>query len=224
MNADLPGVKRTDIQELEEFGLTFSENWQVVDHFEKTLADYVGSPYAVATDCCSHGLELCLRLLPKAASPVTVPCYTYVSVPMTLEILNIDYRLVDIKWQGSYRLDPYPVVDAATLFAANSYESGTYMVISFQYQKHLPIGKGGMIFLDNKQHYEKLQRMVRDGRDRTKGHSNDNIKELGYHYHMIPEDAARGLKLFNLLKDQPNHAWSHKDYTDLRLKDFFKDR
>jgi hypothetical protein len=41
---------------------------------------------------------------------------------------------------------------------------------------------------------------------------------------MIPEDAARGLKLFMLLKDKPNHAWCNKDYVDLKQKDFFKEK
>jgi len=217
-------VRRTDIDELLTFGWSFQSPWQVVDKFETTLAEYFGAPYAVATDCCSHGIELCLRLLPRTTSPVKIPQRTYMSVPMTLEILEIPYKLMDQSWKGYYNLDPYPIIDAATLFQENCYISGSYMVVSFQYQKHLPIGRGGMIFLDNKNHYEKLQRMVRDGRDRTISHREDNVKELGFHYHMIPEDAARGLKLFMSLKDQPNHAWCDQDYTDLKQKDFFKDK
>ena len=217
-------ILRNDIEQLESMGLIFDKPWQVVDYFEKTLADFVGAPYAVATDCCSHGLELCLRLLPRTPQLVKVPRHTYISVPMTLEILNIPYQLIDLRWHASYRLDPYNIVDAATLFQQNSYEAGTYMVISFQFQKHLPIGRGGMIFLDNLFDYERLQRMVRDGRDRTISHKIDNIKELGFHYHMTPEDAARGIKLFHALLDKPNHAWSWQDYVDLKLKDFFKDK
>ena len=30
--------------------------------FEKTIAEYYGAPYGVAVDCCTHGMELCLRL------------------------------------------------------------------------------------------------------------------------------------------------------------------
>ena len=33
----------------------------VVDEFESALADWWGAPYAVATDCCTHAIELCLR-------------------------------------------------------------------------------------------------------------------------------------------------------------------
>ena len=33
---------------------------KVVESFEKDIADFYGSPYAVATDCCTHAIELCL--------------------------------------------------------------------------------------------------------------------------------------------------------------------
>ena len=30
---------------------------------EQKVSDFFGSPYAVAVDCCTHGIELCLRVL-----------------------------------------------------------------------------------------------------------------------------------------------------------------
>jgi DegT/DnrJ/EryC1/StrS aminotransferase family len=33
-----------------------------VQLFEIEIAKFFGSPYAVATDCCTHAVELCLRL------------------------------------------------------------------------------------------------------------------------------------------------------------------
>ena len=33
----------------------------IVEEFEKKIANFFGSPYAVAVDCCTHGLEVCLR-------------------------------------------------------------------------------------------------------------------------------------------------------------------
>jgi len=53
-----------------------------VTEFENTIADYFGSPYAVAVDCCTHGIELCLRL--QDIKETLCPKHTYVSVPMTL--------------------------------------------------------------------------------------------------------------------------------------------
>ena len=36
-------------------------NFDVVADFEKEIASFFGSSYAIAVDCCTHGLELCLR-------------------------------------------------------------------------------------------------------------------------------------------------------------------
>ena len=35
--------------------------FETVSIFEKKISDFFGSPYAVAVDSCTHGLELCLR-------------------------------------------------------------------------------------------------------------------------------------------------------------------
>ena len=32
-----------------------------VAEFEEKVADFFGAPYAVAVDCCTHAIELCLR-------------------------------------------------------------------------------------------------------------------------------------------------------------------
>lgn len=215
-------LQRQDIQYLKSYGLSFEQPWMVVDYFEKIIANYFGSKYAVAVDCCTHGIELCLRLLPRHNTITKIPAHTYMSVPMTFEILNIPYQLVDLNWYESYQLDPYPIIDAATQWRENSYIPGTYTVISFQFQKHLSIGKGGMILLDHYDHYEILQKMTRDGRDRKLKHDVDNVKTIGFHYHMTPEDAARGINLFIETKDNDWKAWGHDNYTDLRLKGVFR--
>ena len=49
------------------------------------------------------------------------------------------------------------VIDAAVLWEKNSYVKGTMMCISFQFQKHLSLGRGGMILLDDKDWYPKEQ-------------------------------------------------------------------
>ena len=32
-----------------------------IKEFESKIAEFYGAPYAVAVDCCTHGVELCLR-------------------------------------------------------------------------------------------------------------------------------------------------------------------
>jgi len=36
-------------------------SFEVVSEFEKKVAEFFGSPYAIAVDSCTHGIELCLR-------------------------------------------------------------------------------------------------------------------------------------------------------------------
>ena len=62
-----------------------------ITNFEKNLAEFTGAPYAVATDCCTHAIELCMRHdnIKKVDS---MPCYTYLSVPMTLIKLGIKFK------------------------------------------------------------------------------------------------------------------------------------
>jgi len=214
---------RPDIENLQEYGLKFEQTWQVTDYFERIVAEYFGAPYAVATDCCTHALELCFKAI-NYQGTVTVPKHTYMSVPMMLDKINVPYHLVDISWEKCYNLVPGHIIDAATMWEANSYQAGHLMCISFQFKKHIPIGRGGIILLDDHIQYKRLKRMCHDGRDPTKNQFDDNVTELGYHYYMTPEDAARGIHLFNNLKDKTPTIWSWKNYKDLTDMDFFKGR
>lgn len=223
MQSNTFSIKRNDIDQLEAYGLKFEQSWQIADYFEKSVADFFGAPYAVATDCCTHALELCL-LATGPHDYVTVPARTYMSVPMMLEKIGIKYMLTQQAWKKSYTLENTNIVDAATLWEPNSYVAGTLTCLSFHFKKHLPIGRGGMILLDNKTQYDRLQKMVRDGRDRTLLQDHDNVTELGYHYYMSPEDAARGIHLFNLLKDTAPRIWGSDEYRDLTEMDFFKSK
>ena len=53
--------------------------FESVTKFENKLANFFGSPFAVAVDCCTHGLELCLRY--TKAKSFSTPSRTYLSVP-----------------------------------------------------------------------------------------------------------------------------------------------
>jgi dTDP-4-amino-4,6-dideoxygalactose transaminase len=36
--------------------------FEKIANFEKELSEFTNSPYVVTTDCCTHAIELCLRL------------------------------------------------------------------------------------------------------------------------------------------------------------------
>jgi dTDP-4-amino-4,6-dideoxygalactose transaminase len=191
-----------------------------VTQFENAVAEYFGAPYAVATDSCTHGIELCLRLLNP--TELVIPAHTYLSVPMTAMKLNIPFAWRgDSGWTKWYRLGNTPVIDAATLWQQNSYIPFSYMCLSFQHKKHLSLGRGGAILLDNSELATMLRKMVYDGRTRDKPWAEQNIDVLGYHYYMTPETAELGLSKLVSAIQTPPRIWSYKDYPDLRTMKVF---
>ena len=56
--------------------------------FEEKIAEFFGSPYAVAVDCCTHGVELCLRY--ENFSYIEVPKRTYISIPFLANIFLLE--------------------------------------------------------------------------------------------------------------------------------------
>jgi dTDP-4-amino-4,6-dideoxygalactose transaminase len=203
-------------KELEQLTYQYSNPFEILDIFETKLAAYFGSPYAVLTDSCTHALELCFRILKDNHRYADVPTHTYMSVPMMLNKLDIDYNFREESWKDFYQIGNYPIYDAAVLWRQNSYIPGSYMCISFQQKKHVKIGRGGAILLDNKDHYTMLRKMRYDGRDLSKKHVDDNVEMIGYHYYMTPEDAALGIMLFDQVVNNDPKLWSWQDYKNLK--------
>lgn len=196
-------------------------SFEIIKDFEKEIAKFYGAPHAVAVDCCTHGIELCLRM--KNANKIKVPKHTYLSVPMLSNKLNIDMEWTDEKWLDYYYLTD-EVIDAAVLWKPDSYIPGTYMSVSFQFRKHLSLGRGGAILFDRQEDYETLKRMSYDGRSPDESWSVQNIKTMGYHYYMTPETAELGLKkLPEAIKRKPKQ-WVYTDWPDLTTMDFFKEQ
>ena len=196
-------------------------SFESVKILEEKVAKFFGAPYAVAVDCCTHGIELCLRL--SQSKSISVPKRTYISVPFLSTKLNIDLNWKDENWIDYYYLTDR-IIDAAVLWKRDSYIKGTYMNLSFQFQKHLSLGRGGMILLDNKHDALNLKKLTYDGRVPDIPWREQNIDSIGYHYYMTPETAALGLeKLDKAINDTPRQ-WVVTDWPDLtRMKIFNKD-
>jgi dTDP-4-amino-4,6-dideoxygalactose transaminase len=96
------------------------------------------------------------------------------------------------------------------------------MCLSFQFKKHLSVGRGGMILTDNFESYEQLKKMSYDGRLPNIPWAEQDIDTLGYHYYMTPETAQLGLDRFSKAKDSEPKQWSWKDYPDLTNMSIFK--
>lgn len=178
--------------------------------FEEQLAEFTGAKYAVATDCCTHALELCFRL--DKTTKTTFTPYTYLSIPMLMHKLNIDYRYNDEEWLGEYRFGLTRIWDSARRLERSMY-NGDLQCLSFGFDKPLSIGRGGAILCNDKYDYKKLKRMSYDGRDITiSPWQTQKVFEVGYHYKPTIEEAEKGLEL---LKDF-NGMCQYKEYPDLR--------
>ena len=193
-------------------------SFDVVKKFEDRIAEYFGSPFAVATDSCTHALELCLRQCESTS--ICVPKRTYVSVPMLSKKLNIKLIWRDYEWNDYYYITP-TIIDAAVLWKPKSYIQDTFMCLSFQYQKHLSLGRGGIILCDNEYDAIELKKMSYDGRLPNIPWREQDISSIGYHYYMTPETAQMGLdKLEQAIITEPK-KWVTSDWPDLTKMTIF---
>ena len=195
--------------------------FEVVTKFEDKVASFFGAPYAIATDSCTHAVELCLRY--EQPYEVTFPTHTYPSIPFLRSKLGLRWTWKEEEWVDYYQIGNTNVYDAAVLWKMGGYMPGTHMCLSFQFQKHLKIGRGGMILTDDKAAYELMSEMVYDGRNsRDIPWRDQNIKTVGYHYYMTPEAAQIGLDKFEQAVLDTPKIWTDLDYPDLRTMDVFK--
>ncbi len=191
-----------------------------VREFEALIANYYGAKYAVAVDCCTHAIELCLRYLDE--NNPSCPKHTYLSVPMTFQKLKLRWRFRDEKWENYYRVSDR-IIDAAVYWKEGGYIPSTFMCLSFQYKKHLNLGRGGMILVDRDHHYVALKKMSYDGRLPDIPWAEQDISMYGYHYYMTPETALMGIEKFYQVKDRTPKYWSYKDYPDISKMSVFND-
>ncbi len=193
--------------------------FQLVQEFEKEIAKFFGSPFAIAVDSCTHGIELALRY--TGAKKISVPKRTYISIPFLANKLNIELEWKDEEWLDYYYLTNN-IIDAAVLWKENSYIPNTMMGVSFQYQKHLSLGRGGVLLLDNEIDAIEIKKMSYDGRLPVIPWREQNISTIGYHYYMTPETAKNGLeKLPDAIKTKPRQ-WVVSDWPDLTEMKVFK--
>ena len=195
-------------------------SFDVVKNFENAIAKFFGAPHAVAVDSCTHSIELCLRY--KDIKKIILPNRTYLSIAFLAQKIGIDLEWKDENWVDYYYLGGTNIIDAAVFWERGGYLSGSLMCLSFQYQKHLSLGRGGMILTDNKIARNNLKRMSYDGRDPNIPWRDQNIKMVGYHYYMTPETAQLGLdKLPEAINSKPR-KWEIKDWPNLCEMDIFK--
>jgi dTDP-4-amino-4,6-dideoxygalactose transaminase len=197
-----------------------------IKNFEDKLAEFVGAPYAIMTDCCTHAIELCLRY--DQITDCSFTPYTYLSIPMTMHKLGIDYSYFPDhlphrqQWVGEYKFEGTRIWDSARRLERNMYRAGQIQCLSFGHDKPLHIGRGGAIILDDKAAYDAIICMRYDGRDlNIKPWQEQKEFRVGYHYKPTPEEALQGLALLEGLKEYcpPPKQVSYPDLRTITIKD-----
>jgi dTDP-4-amino-4,6-dideoxygalactose transaminase len=191
-----------------------------IHRFEVALAEFTGAPYAVMTDCCTHAIELCLRY--DKITDCSFTPYTYLSIPMTMHKLGINYNYFPDhlphrqQWVGEYKFEATRIWDSARRLEENMYRPGQMQCLSFGHTKPLHIGRGGAILLDDEAAYHAIIQMRYDGRDlNTKPWETQGTFRVGYHYKPTPEEAVQGLALLEGVKfAKPKPIFV--EYPDLR--------
>ena len=200
-------------------------DWDWVTHFEKAIAKYCGSNYAIAVDSNTNAIKLLLEYLEIKNQTIFVPKNTYVSVPSQIVHSGNTPHFIDLEWEGEYQLFPYPIWDSATRFRKNMHTLRTYQILSFHHKKILNIGTGGMILTEDREFLEWARPKIYDGRDYTKMYVDDDFQCIGYHMYMTPEQAKRGLEIFHSdrIQDVNEDCGSYKTYKDLTKQSIFKE-
>ena len=168
-------------------------SFQALFDFESALAEYTGAPYVVVTDGCTHAIELCMRY--ENIKECQFPAYTYLSVPMALTHLGIEYTMTDESWTGEYQFKNTRIWDSARRLEPGMYRPGSMQCLSFGWTKPLQLGKVGAILLDDPKAYHLMSRQRSDGRDLTIPWEKETNLILGWHYCPTLELCVKGLEL-----------------------------
>ena len=190
-------------------------SFDAIYQFEQELAKYTGAPYAIMTDCCTHAIELCLRY--ERPNHLAFTAYTYLSIPMLMHKLGIEYRLIPEEWTGEYRLHGTRVWDSARRLERLMYKPGQMQCLSFGHGKPLEIGRGGAILLDDPRAYRTMLEQRYDGRDLSISpwHEQKTFR-MGYHYKPTIEEAKKGLELLYTVNEQPKYV-AYPDLRDIKI-------
>ena len=212
--------QRPELDQIKKLGYEWEDPRDVIELFERKVAAFGGSKYAVSVDCCTNGVFLCLQYYKQnlgASGRIEIPKKTYQSIPMNIRHCGFDVGFRDEEWSGMYQLKPLPIWDAATRWQKGMYQGGLH-VISFQIKKRIPIGRGGMILTDDKAAYDWLVKARYDGRDLSVSQWDDDADICGWHMYMTPEDAARGIILMDQVPEYTEDCGGSENYADLSKK------
>jgi dTDP-4-amino-4,6-dideoxygalactose transaminase len=203
------------------------EDIEIIDAFEEKVAKYAGSKYGVAIDSGTNAFFLSLLYLKKKGllkegDYLTIPSRTYLSIPMTIKNVGLNIKFEDIEWEGCYQIKPTNIYDSAVRFTKDMYIQDSIFILSFQYRKQLPIGRGGMILTNDKDMVDWLYMARFNGKHKGISRWKDTFEIFGWDMYMTPEQAAKGLTLLNYIEDKNKDCGGYMNYPDVSTQRIFK--
>lgn len=181
----------------------------VID-FENVIAEYSGSKHCVMVESCTVALLLAMKYKDAAMGrTIDLPKHTYPGVANSIIHAGGKIRFTNEQWSGIYRLSPLNIIDGALRFKRGMYVKNSLHTLSFHLKKTLPIGRGGCILTDDFEAAEWLRLARFDGRN-AKPLKDDTITVIGYNAYMQPDQAARGLQIFQMIE--------HREIDDLNTE------
>lgn len=197
--------------------------YQVVEDFEKAIAEYTGAKYACVVNSATNALLLACAYL--KVKEVTIPTRTYVSVPMSIIHAGgtVKFDDEDEDWQsyGYYQLKPYPIWDSARLCTSGMHKKNQFECISLHWGKTFNLGQGGVILHDSKKAQEWFKKARFDGRTQGVTPKDDEVI-MGWHCYMSPRDAADALTRLHFLPKHNDPLPIEEGYPDLSKLEIFK--
>lgn len=198
-----------------------ADPFNVVREFERAVADYTGARYCVATNSCSNALLIALAWFRQSNQyTISLPKFTYVSVPQSVLHAGHDLEWRDEQWVGEYQISPLPLWDSARRFTSGMFRKGNMQAVSFHVSKILGLDQGGAILLDDPRADAWLRKARFDGRTEGVPPKDDNFSP-GYHCYLSPTIAAHGLWRLSFLPTH-NADLPNSDYPDLSKVPLFQ--
>ena len=189
-----------------EFSNLLHDN--VVEEFEKTIADYVGAKYACSINSATNAIFL--SMLDKNVI-VDLPSMIPPVVANALMTSGNKINFVDdVEWVGDsyvlHQFDDYKIVDSAQKLEENQFEKECnpedLMLFSFYPTKPLGGSDGGMIVTDDYEKYRWFKSAVLNGMSFANNNWERTISFPGYKMYMNSIQAQICLNNFKTFEEK----------------------
>jgi len=181
---------------------------EVVEDFEKTIANYVGAKYACSINSATNAIFLSMLNKDVVVNlPSMIPPVVANAILTSGNKINF---IDDVDWVGDsymlHKFDDYKIVDSAQKLEENQFKkecnSEDLMLFSFYPTKPLGGSDGGMIVTDDYEKYQWFKSAVLNGMSFANNNWERKISFPGYKMYMNSIQAQICLNNFQTFEDK----------------------